>query len=193
MDTHSQAAELNAHIAATLRTLREERRWSLTRTAQVTGVSKAMLGQIERGESNPTMATLWKIASGFEVSFSRFWPMTEEKPESSIRYPAVRATTFSDPDTMMNVAPLLPFDPQTRFELLVVELQPGCCRLATSHAKGVIEHVIVIKGVLEVLIDGSWQRFKRGEAVRFAADREHGYRNRSTASATFHNVIYYPR
>ncbi len=29
-----------------------------------------MLRQIERGESSPTIATLWKIASGFDGSFS---------------------------------------------------------------------------------------------------------------------------
>lgn len=36
----------------------------------MTGVSKAMLGQIERGESSPTVTTLWKIATGLQVSFS---------------------------------------------------------------------------------------------------------------------------
>ena len=53
-----------------LRALRTGRAWSLDRAAQETGVSKAMLGQIERGESSPTIATLWKIASGFNTSLS---------------------------------------------------------------------------------------------------------------------------
>lgn len=182
---------INAHIAAVLRALREERGWSLDRTAQACGVSKAMLGQIERGESSPTVATLWKIASGFEISFSRFFPHDELPP--AVRGAARRTAAFNDPDTMMNVAPLLPFDPHTRFELLVVELEPGCCRLSAPHAHGVIEHVIVVDGTLEVLIEGEWQALARGEAARFAADREHGYRNRGADSATFHNLIHYPR
>lgn len=53
-------------IASTLKTLRKERGWSLDKTAQETGVSKAMLGQIERAESSPTIATLWKIASALK-------------------------------------------------------------------------------------------------------------------------------
>ena len=61
---------LAAHIAATVKQLRRERGWSLSRAAEATGVSKAMLGQIERGESSPTIATLWRMASGFRVSFS---------------------------------------------------------------------------------------------------------------------------
>lgn len=39
------------HLAATLKTLRQQRGWSLSRLAEETGVSKAMLGQIERNES----------------------------------------------------------------------------------------------------------------------------------------------
>lgn len=61
---------INNHISLTLKALRSERGWSLDKTAEKTGVSKAMLGQIERGESSPTIATLWKIASGFNTSFS---------------------------------------------------------------------------------------------------------------------------
>ena len=64
--------EINQYLADTLRQLRHDRSWSLDRAASECGVSKAMLGQIERGESSPTVATLWKIASGFDTSLSSF-------------------------------------------------------------------------------------------------------------------------
>ena len=64
--------EMNRHLAQRLKGLRAELGWSLDVAARETGVSKAMLGQIERGESSPTVATLWKIATGFRVSFSSF-------------------------------------------------------------------------------------------------------------------------
>ena len=47
-------------------------------------------------------------------------------------------------------------------------------------------------GVLEVLVDGAWRSLDQGEAVRFAADRPHGYRNLGVAPAIFHNLIHYP-
>ena len=53
--------------STTLKQLRQQRGWSLSRLAEATGVSKAMLGQIERNESSPTVATLWKIATGLNV------------------------------------------------------------------------------------------------------------------------------
>lgn len=63
---------LQHHLAQTLKAQRATRGWSLAQAAQITGVSKAMLGQIERAESSPTIATLWKIASGFNLPFSAF-------------------------------------------------------------------------------------------------------------------------
>lgn len=59
-------------IGTTLKMLRQQRGWSLDIAQKNTGVSKAMLGQIVRGESIPTIATPWKIASGFKTSFSSF-------------------------------------------------------------------------------------------------------------------------
>lgn len=55
------------NTAKLLKSIRSDLGWSLDQTATRTGVSKAMLGQIERGESTPTVATLWKIATGLGV------------------------------------------------------------------------------------------------------------------------------
>ncbi|MDU7763234.1 MAG: helix-turn-helix transcriptional regulator, partial [Enterobacter asburiae] len=64
--------DITLHLATTLKTLRQARGWSLSKLADETGVSKAMLGQIERNESSPTVSTLWKIATGLNVPFSAF-------------------------------------------------------------------------------------------------------------------------
>lgn len=64
--------EIFKRISVTLKKLRHKRGWSLDKTAQAIGVSKAMLGQIEREESSPTIATFWKISSGFHSSFLSF-------------------------------------------------------------------------------------------------------------------------
>ncbi len=60
-------------IGNKLKNIRNSRNLSLDDVAELTGVSKAMLGQIERGKSNPTVSTLWKISTGLRVSFSSFY------------------------------------------------------------------------------------------------------------------------
>ncbi|NMG45355.1 cupin domain-containing protein [Aromatoleum toluvorans] len=177
------------HLAATLRGLRAERGWSLDRAASETGVSKAMLGQIERAESSPTVATLWRIASGFHTPLSAFIepPMRHEKPAFRSAA-ALRDRPASDP---MWVAPLFPYDARLGFEMLELTLAPGYERHSEPHLAGVVEHLIVVRGTMEVLVDGRWHTLDEGDAVRFPADRPHGYRNRSDAPAVCHNLICY--
>ena len=57
-------------VAENLKRLREERKLSLEAVAKSSGVSKSMLGQIERGVTNPTISILWKIAHGLKISFT---------------------------------------------------------------------------------------------------------------------------
>lgn len=76
------ADDIRSAIADRLKTCRKEREISLDKAALLTGVSKAMLGQIERRESAPTIATLWKIASGLNLSFSSFFT---DRPGSDYR------------------------------------------------------------------------------------------------------------
>ncbi|MBW7902690.1 MAG: helix-turn-helix transcriptional regulator [Rhodocyclaceae bacterium] len=180
---------LAAHLARTLQRLRAGRGWSLDRAAAETGVSKAMLGQIERAESSPTVATLWRIASGFRTPLSAFIepPAHDGKPLFRAAA-ALRDRPASDP---MWVAPLFPYDARFGFELLELTLAPGYERRSEPHLAGVFEHVTVVRGTLQVLVDGRWRTLNEGEAVRFPADRPHGYRNRGDAPAVCHDLICY--
>ena len=183
--------EPNRQIANALRVLRSERGWSLDRTAQETGVSKAMLGQIERCESSPTIATLWKIASGFQTSLSSLIePNPPTTTEGVVRRNVAALRKQPAPDGML-VALLFPYAPQFGFELFELTLLPGYERLSEAHEPGVTEHVIVLRGSMEILVEGEWIALGEGEAVRFAADRPHGYRNRNETPAVFHNLIHY--
>ncbi|WED43097.1 helix-turn-helix domain-containing protein [Legionella cardiaca] len=178
------------HLAKTLKALRQQRGWSLDKTAQETGVSKAMLGQIERQESSPTVAVLWKIATGFRVSFSSFLAESTQDSQELI-YRSIQEN-LKPTDEKIRIKALFPFDEQFHFEMFVIELLPGCEQLSTSHESGVIEHVIVISGDMEVLIDKAWHSLRCGEGLRFNASQPHGYRNRGANSALFHNIIHYP-
>lgn len=177
-------------IAATLKVARARRGWSLTQTAAKTGVSKAMLGQIERGESNPTVAVLWKIASGLNMAFSAFCP-TPDPAQGGMRRTGV-PTPVSAGETAMRVAPLFPYDARLGFEMLVVDVVPGGASASSPHAPGVIEHVIVVSGQLELEINGVRHLLAVGDGIRFAADCPHAYRNITAEPVRFHNLIHYP-
>lgn len=174
--------DIALHLANTLKGLRQARGWSLTLAAGKTGVSKAMLGQIERNESSPTVATLWKIATGFNVPFSVF-----------LEAEAAPARPVFDPQQQdMVVVPIFPYDPQLRFDHFSIRLAPGALSESSAHDHGVVEHVVVITGELEMKIDGEWRLLRAGEGVKFHGDRPHAYRNSAADEAHFHSLIHYP-
>ncbi len=183
--------DIYKHISLTLKALRRERGWSLDKAAEETGVSKAMLGQIEREESSPTIATLWKIASGFETSFSSFIEdVTLELNETTHR--TGHTQQLHPTDEKIRVMTLFPFDRALNFEVFTIELLPECEHLSPPHKAGVIEHVIVVEGAIEVLVNGSWRSLKKGEGLRFNANQPHGYRNMTSEIACIHDIIHYP-
>ena len=175
----------------TLKGLRRERGWSLDKAALETGVSKAMLGQIEREESSPSIATLWKIASGFHTSFSSFIEEIRTDFNNPI-YRAGQPQYLHPTDEKIRVMPLFPFDNELNFEIFIIELLPGCEHMSPPHKHGVIEHVIVVDGAMEVLVNGAWNTLRKGEGLRFQANQPHGYRNTTSETANFHDIIHYP-
>lgn len=188
---------LITQISNSLKSLRKQRNWSLDKTSQETGVSKAMLGQIERGESSPTIAVLWKIVTGFKVPFSFFIKDIQTNQFNSSHHKS-SLKQICKQDDKIKIMPLFAYDEILNFEVFIVELLPGSEYLSQSHQRGVIEHImgviehiIVTKGQIEVKIDNIWHKIKEQEGLRFDADKEHGYRNQSSTLAVFHNIIHY--
>ncbi len=170
-------------IANHLKAQRKEKGLSLDATAKVTGVSKAMLGQIEREESNPTISTLWKIASGLETSFSAFFADD----------PQLRTSEFTFPDDpKMKVNTIFPYKADAGFEMFEITLSDRHQQMSEPHDVGVIEHVYVINGELSLYFEGKWHLIKQGESVRFMADQSHGYQAVSDTT-TFQNIVCYPK
>ncbi|UZD90505.1 helix-turn-helix domain-containing protein [Cognatishimia activa] len=165
-------------IQINLKAIRADAGLSLSATETLTGVSKAMLGQIERGESSPTIATLWKLSKGFKLPLSALItepPSTEHQFKESI-----------------TVQTLFPFDPQLGSETFVVGLSAGLTHESAAHRSGVVEDIFAIDGDVDIYFDGSWHPLGKGKSLRIAADQPHGYRNLGSFPVHIHNTIYYP-
>jgi transcriptional regulator with XRE-family HTH domain len=74
-------SDIHDRLAASLREARKARGLSLDAVAKLSGVSRSMVSQIERGESSPTVATLWNLTQALQVDFAG---LLEGKPEPGI-------------------------------------------------------------------------------------------------------------
>ena len=121
---------------------------SLDRLAEMIGVSKSMLGQIEHGASSPTIAVVWKIAK-------------EDLPpllEDNGRY---------------RLYPFFPIENGRRFEIYTIEIDPGGSLHAEAHPENTLEFITQFEGELTVEVDGQTLLVGGGGAIRFRADRPH--------------------
>ena len=69
---------LNQLIAENLKEIRKGKGLSLEQVSSLTSISKSMLSQLERGEVNPTISTVYKLALGLKVPVTAF---TANKPK----------------------------------------------------------------------------------------------------------------
>lgn len=173
---------VNDAIGIQLKQARAKEGWSLDVASKNTGVSKAMLGQIERGESSPTVARLWKIANGFRLPLSYFFGVIDNNN-------CVPKTLNNELGIMIST--LFPFDKETQSEVFCLTLAPLHQQMSTAHNNGVIEQIIVIEGEMEYFLEGKWHALHKGDVAKFNANKKHGYRNPSEKQAIFHNIIYY--
>lgn len=161
---------------------------SLDKVAELTGVSKEMLAQIEKGVSNPTVTTLWEIASGLNVSFSYFME-EEDKEITHIRYSEIRL--LIETDDKMRVYPLFPYDNMRRFEVFTIELESGCNYKSLPHNEGIEEYIFVTKGQMEVIVGEDVYKLSCDDAIRYFANKPHCYRNLTEEIINFQHIIYY--
>ena len=176
-------------IRLNLKALRQKSGLSLTKTAELTGVSKAMLDQIERGESSPTLQTIWKLAKGFHLPLTAFVEDLSISPDEA----SITAYNRVEFEGEFKFETLFPFDPKLGYETFMNDLAPHQTYLSAAHDTGVVEDIIVISGQMDVLFNGVWAHCKTGQALRFAADQAHGYRNPNSEIARFVNTMHYPK
>ncbi|EHJ02238.1 helix-turn-helix domain protein [Clostridium sp. DL-VIII] len=181
---------LNLIIGNKLKYIRSKRNLSLDELSKLTGVSKAMLGQIERGQSNPTVSTLWKIATGLKVSFSVF--IDESNDELNI-IDQEDIIPIIEENSKMRLYPIFPFDISKGFEIFTIELESGCIHPSTPHNDEVEEYILVTQGEIEMIIDNKSFRLKKGNSLNFKANKSHTYKNISDSTAIFQNIILYKK
>ena len=180
---------MNLKIGEKLKSLRNTRTLSLDDAAALTGVSKPMLGQIERGQSIPTVTTLWKIATGLKTPLSFF--LEGPQAEYAIASPDQANVILGD-SGKMRAYPLFTYDPVRSVETFYIEFDPECRHSSDKHDEGVEEHIFVLRGTLRLVLGDRPVEVSERQAIRFRADIPHAYQNVTGDRCEVYNTIFYP-
>jgi transcriptional regulator with XRE-family HTH domain len=185
----AEPTDLAPVVGSNLRRLRTRRGLSLERLAQVSGVSRAMLGQIELGQSAPTINVLWKIARALEVTFSALISARTQSGALVLR--SSESKILTSKDRSFSSRALFPFDEPRRVEFYELRLAPGSVEDADAHPPGTSENLVVTSGTLEIDVGGDTHRLETGDSILFEADTPHAYRNAGKVEAVMYLVMTY--
>ena len=182
-------ATQNGALGARIRALREGMDLSLRQLADRTGVSPAMLSQVERGETSPTLAVAERIAAGFDLSLSQLLRLDEGGHVVVVRRGEGRTRSRRG----HRLEELTPPLPGQRADVSRHRLDPGAMTTGPGdpplHEPGSRETAVVIDGAVVLVIDGERHELREGDSVTFDADLPHHLENPGDEPAEFVAVV----
>lgn len=180
---------MNLIVAKNIKRLREENKLSMDELVRLSGVSKSMLAQIERGDGNPTISTLWKISNGMKVPFDAL-TVRPKSPYEIVKTAEIQPL-LEDGGKVRNYS-LFPDNENRRFAVYYLELEEGSYWESEPHLRGTTEFITIFTGKIEILADGQSFIVEKGESIRFRADTIHSYKNIGNETAILHMILFNP-
>lgn len=180
---------LNTVIASNLKRLRKSRNLSLGNLSDLSGVSKVMLGQIERGESNPTINTIWKIANGLKVPYTA---IIDEPCNNTKLVKRAEAIKQSSTDGKYRVYCSFSTEAERNFELFTVELDCNSSYTSDHHGENDKEYILIFEGELTLETNNEKYILTQGDSIFFDASKTHTYINNSSTMIKMAIINYYP-
>jgi XRE family transcriptional regulator, regulator of sulfur utilization len=166
------AQVLSGQLGKTIQRLRKAYNLSLSELSEQSGVAKSIISQIERNETNPTLATIWRLSQALDISIDRVLASGDDEPfiEKSAR--ADTPILVSD-DGKMQLAIIGWIKTVEWLQWYDITSEPGGVLDSEAHQRGSVECLSVLEGEFEVDVAGVVQRARSGETLRYRCDRPH--------------------
>ena len=179
--------DLDQRIGARIRIERESRRWSLSDLSERSGVSRAMIHKVERGESSPTATLLAKLSAAFNLSMSGLLARAEIQEGRLLR--ASDQPTWTDPKSgyvRRHVSPKtdLPLD------LVRVELPSAVEIPMPAAAYSFMRQLIwVLAGELVFIEGGVRHELKSGDCLELGPPNDCVFKNESPQPCAYAVIV----
>ena len=178
--------EIGKIIAYNLKRIREERNLSLGQLADNAGVSKVVLSQIEKGDSNPTINTIWKITGALGLPYTSLLDLPAEETKL-VRKEEIHELV----EDKYHIFSYYPKDRHRNFEMYQIEMEPGCIHNSIGHSTNSSEYIMIINGQALIDINGKEYVLSKDDALFFEASVPHCYKNKTDRPVKMVLLIYY--
>lgn len=160
-----------------LRTLREERGWSLRQLAVASDVSPSYLSLVERGKTVPTLTRIMRVCETLGVSLGDFSAVAPLPTMVSAEHHL--SATFHDRQHARVTILASPRD--SAVSMFLFEIEPRTLQAERMMRHSYPEYGYVISGALKVLFEDEELLAEAGDSVRVDAGRPHRFINPGSA------------
>ncbi len=158
--------DLSNRLANRLNELRRSHGWSLDQLAEHSGISRATLSRMEKGDVSPTAETLGRLCAAFGLPMSRLLMMVEDSFDP--RVPFERQPEWRDPETGFTRRSVSPPASGLSGEVLEGHLPPDAIITYDAPPKpGQEHHLIMLDGALKLTVDGVAHDLNGGDCLRY--------------------------
>ncbi len=176
------AVAVSTQLGRSVQRLRKASNLSLSELSEQSGVAKSIISQIERNETNPTLATIWRLAQALDVSIEGVLQASADEPFLDKSSRGDTPVLFSD-DGLCRLAIIGWIKTVDWLQWYDVHAEPGGVLASDPHQRGSVESLSVAEGELEVEVAGARELARAGETLRYRCDRPHAIRNPSGQAA----------
>lgn len=180
---------LESAIGERLRLMRVTRNQTLDDLAAASGVSRAMISRIERGEASPTAQLLSRLCAALDLTLSAFFAFAEGKGDPLSRREA--QTVWRDPGTGYQRRAVSPPNTASRVDVVEVEFPAGA-RLAyppETARPGMTQHVWLFSGALRMTVAGTVHDLRPGDCLYMSITEGHVFENPGDVPARYAVVL----
>lgn len=174
---------ITQNVARNLKRIRKSKEMSLDDVARQTGISKSMLGQIERGVSIPTVETLGKIVSGLRISYNSLISAAKNDVVLVDKEKLVPSYTSECED--YKAYEYFPYEEDRTFEIYLMNLAAHASYASEGHGDNTYEYLTVLSGTLTVKVDDRLYDVAEENSIRFPTNGKHEYMNNSDYMVKF--------
>ena len=176
---------ISLNISQNLKNHRKQQRLSIQELSEITHVSKTMIGEIERGNANPSISILWKIAEGLKIPLTKLIEMQE--PDVTLkRYDEFELINSNEG---YDVKTVFPYTDHIEIFYLTLELEAELTN--RGHSEGVKEYIYVIEGSLSLTLNDKEYLLEKGDAIKYKATVPHKLLNSGKCSLKIMNILEY--
>ena len=175
-------SDITSLLATRLKEARADRGLSLDAVAKLSGVSRSMVSQIERGTSSPTVATLWNLTNALGVDFAVLLDEADPTAAGIETLTAAETPQIDSQGSGVRIRILSPPQDAGEHEVYELRFAKGGALESAPHSPGARELLTVFAGQLKVTSGSSTTVLNAGDTARYAADTEHSIRAGDTES-----------